>query len=45
MIVTNWDVELVYVTDIETTPEWLWSALTESRFVEQYWSGWLLEAT
>jgi uncharacterized protein YndB with AHSA1/START domain len=27
----------VYVTYIKTTPERLWSALTDSAFMEQYW--------
>jgi uncharacterized protein YndB with AHSA1/START domain len=29
----------VYVTFIRTTPEKLWSALTESEFIRQYWFG------
>lgn len=29
----------VYVTYIRTTPEKLWSALTEAKFQEQYWFG------
>ncbi len=29
----------VYVTYIRTTPEKLWSALTDARFIEQYWFG------
>ena len=29
----------VYVTYIRTTPEKLWSALTEPKFIEQYWFG------
>ena len=29
----------VYVTYIRTTPEKLWSALTEPKFQEQYWFG------
>ena len=29
----------VYVTFIRTTPEKLWSALTEPEFVKQYWFG------
>jgi uncharacterized protein YndB with AHSA1/START domain len=29
--------EFVYVTYIETTPEKLWEALTDSRFTRQYW--------
>ncbi len=27
----------VYVTYIRTTPEQLWSALTDARFIQQYW--------
>jgi len=29
----------VYVTYIRTTPEKLWSALTDSEFMRQYWFG------
>jgi len=29
----------VYVTYIRTTPEKLWSALTEPEFMQQYWFG------
>jgi uncharacterized protein YndB with AHSA1/START domain len=29
----------VYVTYIRTTPEKLWSALTDMKFIEQYWFG------
>src|SRR5690242_5601061 len=29
----------VYVTYIRTTPEKLWSALTDVEFMEQYWFG------
>lgn len=29
----------VYVTYIRTTPEKLWSALTDAEFMEQYWFG------
>ena len=29
----------VYVTYIRTTPERLWSALTDPQFIEQYWFG------
>jgi uncharacterized protein YndB with AHSA1/START domain len=29
----------LYVTYIRTTPEKLWSALTDARFIEQYWFG------
>jgi uncharacterized protein YndB with AHSA1/START domain len=31
--------EFVYVTYIETTPEKLWQALTESDFTKRYWFG------
>ena len=31
--------EFVYVTYIETTPERLWDALTESDFTKLYWFG------
>src|SRR6202021_396412 len=29
----------VYVTYIRTTPEKLWSALTDGEFIKQYWFG------
>jgi uncharacterized protein YndB with AHSA1/START domain len=29
----------VYVSYIRTTPEKLWSALTDAEFIEQYWFG------
>ena len=29
----------VYVTDIRTTPEKLWSALTDVEYMKQYWFG------
>ena len=29
----------VYVSYIRTTPEKLWSALTDPKFIEQYWFG------
>jgi uncharacterized protein YndB with AHSA1/START domain len=29
----------VYVTYIRTTPEKLWSALTDPQFIQQYWEG------
>lgn len=29
----------VYVTYIRTTPEKLWSALTDAAFIQQYWFG------
>lgn len=31
--------DFVYVTYIETTPEKLWQALTESEFSKRYWFG------
>ncbi len=31
--------EFVYVTYIETTPEKLWEALTDSEFSKRYWFG------
>jgi uncharacterized protein YndB with AHSA1/START domain len=31
--------EFVYVTYIRTTPEKLWSALTNPEFIKQYWFG------
>jgi len=31
--------QFVYVTYIKTTPEKLWSALTDVEFIEQYWFG------
>ena len=31
--------EFVYVTYIRTTPEQLWSALTDGEFMKQYWFG------
>ena len=31
--------KFVYVTYIATTPEKLWSALTEAEFIKQYWFG------
>jgi len=34
----------VYVTFIRTTPEKLWSALTEPAFTKQYWLGYRPEA-
>ena len=33
----------VYVTFIRTTPEKLWAALTERRFIDQYWFGMKIE--
>lgn len=36
--------KFVYVTYIRTTPERLWSALTDSDFVPQYWLGVRAEA-
>jgi uncharacterized protein YndB with AHSA1/START domain len=35
--------EFVYITYIETTPDKLWQALTESSFTRQYWWGTNLE--
>jgi uncharacterized protein YndB with AHSA1/START domain len=35
----------VYVTFIRTTPAKLWEALTEPRFIRQYWFGTILECT
>jgi uncharacterized protein YndB with AHSA1/START domain len=34
----------VYVTYIRTTPEKLWSALTDSEFIKQYWFGTLCKS-
>jgi uncharacterized protein YndB with AHSA1/START domain len=34
----------VYVTYIRTTPEQLWSALTDVEFMKQYWFGTFCEA-
>ena len=31
--------EFVYITYIETTPEQLWEALTDSEFSKRYWFG------
>ena len=31
--------EFVYVTYIDTTPEKLWEALTNTEFMKQYWFG------
>ena len=31
--------QFVYVTYIRTTPEKLWSALTDAEFIKQYWFG------
>ena len=31
--------EFIYVTYIETTPEKLWEALTNSEFSKRYWFG------
>jgi uncharacterized protein YndB with AHSA1/START domain len=31
--------QFVYVTYIRTTPEKLWSALTDAEFMKQYWFG------
>jgi uncharacterized protein YndB with AHSA1/START domain len=35
----------VYVTYIRTTPEKLWSALTDAEFMRQYWFGMHCEST
>ncbi len=35
----------VYVTIIRTSPEKLWEALTDPRFVQQYWYGVNVECT
>jgi uncharacterized protein YndB with AHSA1/START domain len=34
----------VYVTYIRTTPEKLWSALTDNDFIQQYWLGMNIES-
>jgi uncharacterized protein YndB with AHSA1/START domain len=34
----------VYVTYIRTTPEKLWSALTDAEFMKQYWFGYHCES-
>ena len=31
--------ELIYTTYIRTTPEKLWSAITNPEFTRQYWGG------
>lgn len=36
--------EFVYVIYIRTTPEKLWSALTDAAFIEQYWFGMQVES-
>jgi len=36
--------QFVYVTYIRTTPDRLWSALTDSEFAPQYWLGVRVEA-
>ena len=35
----------VYVSYIRTTPEKLWSALTDGEFMKQYWFGMHCEST
>lgn len=40
---TNAATNFAYVTFIRTTPEQLWSALTEPVFMQQYWFGMHLE--
>ena len=37
--------ELVYVTEIRTTPEQLWQALTDPEFTQRYWYGTRIEST
>jgi uncharacterized protein YndB with AHSA1/START domain len=37
--------EIVYVTYIKTTPEQLWSALTDEAFTRQYWFGARIESS
>ena len=37
--------EFLYVTYIRTTPERLWSALTEPDFVRRYWFGMTVDCT
>ncbi len=39
MATKNDESTFVYVTFIRTTPERLWSALTEPDFMEEYWFG------
>jgi uncharacterized protein YndB with AHSA1/START domain len=34
----------VYVTYIRTTPEKLWAALTEQKFISQYWFGTVVQS-
>ena len=36
--------QFVYVTYIRTTPEKLWSALTDNQFIKQYWFGMCCES-
>jgi uncharacterized protein YndB with AHSA1/START domain len=36
--------QFVYVTYIRTTPEKLWSALTDKEFMKQYWFGNIVES-
>jgi uncharacterized protein YndB with AHSA1/START domain len=36
--------ELVYVTEIRTTPERLWQALTDPEFTQRYWYGTRIES-
>jgi len=36
--------KFVYVTFIRTTPDQLWSALTEPEFIKQYWFGMHIES-
>jgi uncharacterized protein YndB with AHSA1/START domain len=36
--------EYIYTTYIRTTPEKLWTALTQTEFTEKYWFGFRLES-
>jgi uncharacterized protein YndB with AHSA1/START domain len=38
-------VDQVYVTEIKTTPERLWPALTEAEFTTRYWFGVRIESS
>src|SRR5690606_21942541 len=37
--------ELVYVTEIRSTPEKVWQALTDPEFTARYWYGTRIEST
>jgi uncharacterized protein YndB with AHSA1/START domain len=37
--------QFVYVTFIRTTPEKLWEALTDPKFIRQYWFGSTIESS